>query len=43
MKLGASIGGGDDVILGRMPAALVKGGYLALSDEASKLTRSTSS
>ena len=44
MKLGASIwGGSDDAILGRRPASLLKGGDLALSDEASKLTRSTSS
>ena len=44
MKLGASIGGGsDDTILGRRPASLVKGSELALSDEASKLIRSTSS
>ena len=43
VKLGASIGGGGDVILGGWPASLVKGGDLALSDEASGLTRSTSS
>lgn len=38
-KLGGSIGGGDDVILGR----LGNGGDLALSDEASGLARSRSS
>lgn len=49
MKLGASIGGGggsggDDVILGgRTASLLVKGGDLALSDEASGLIRSRSS
>ena len=43
VKLGASIGDGDDVTLGSMPASLVKGGDLDLSDGASGLTRSTSS
>jgi hypothetical protein len=43
VKLGAFIGGGDDVILKCKPASLVKGGDLALSDEASGLTRSISS
>jgi hypothetical protein len=43
VKLGASIGG-EDVILGSWTASLlVKGGDLALSDEASGLTRSRSS
>ena len=44
-EIGASIGVGDDddVMLGRMPDSLVKDGDLALSDEASKLTRSTGS
>jgi hypothetical protein len=46
VKLGASISGGDasDVILGTMVSSLLgKGGDLALSDEASGLTRSRSS
>ena len=44
-EIGASIGVGDDdyVMLGRMPNSLVKDGDLALSGEASKLTRSTGS
>jgi hypothetical protein len=44
VKLGASIGGGDDLISGsRTVSLLVKGGDLTLSDEASGLTRSRSS
>ena len=43
IKLGPSIGGSDDVTLGSWPALLVKGGDLALSEEASGVTRSMSS
>lgn len=43
VKLGASMGGGDDVVLGSRASLLAKGGDLALSDEASGLTRSRSS
>ena len=44
VKLGASIGVGDDVILGSTAASLlVNGGDLTLSDEASGPTRSRSS
>lgn len=42
VNLGASIGGGVDVILGGTASLLVKGGDLAVS-EASGLTRSRSS